>query len=112
MGYLLIKYVALVFSILLVARFVPGITVDGFWGAVVGAFVLSLLNLFIKPILHILAFPITLITFGLFAFIINAGVLWLAGRIVEGFEVDGFIPALIGALIISAVSYAVSKIAK
>ena len=112
MGYLLIKYVTLVFSILLVARFVPGITVDGFWGAVVGAFVLSLLNLFIKPILHILAFPITLITFGLFAFIINAGVLWLAGRIVEGFEVDGFIPALIGALIISAVSYAVSKIAK
>lgn len=110
--YFILKYAALVFSILLVARYVPGITVEGFWGAMVAALVLSLLNLFIKPLIFVLTLPLTLITFGLFAFVINAAVLWLAGRISDGFEVEGFIPALIGAAIISLVSYVISKIAK
>lgn len=108
---LLIRFLTLVFAVLLVAESVPGISVAGFWGATVTAVVLSLVNLFIRPVLFILTLPLTLLTFGLFAFILNALMFWLVGYIVEGFEVNGFLPALIGAFIVSAVSYIVSKIA-
>lgn len=109
---LIIRFLVLVFAILLVSKYVPGITVDGFTGAAIAAVVLSLVNLVIKPVLFILTLPLTLLTFGLFGFILNALMFWLVGYMVEGFDVHGFLPALIGAFIVSAVSYLISKIAK
>jgi putative membrane protein len=78
-----------------------GIHIDTFWTAIVVAVVLAILNAIIKPILIILTFPITLITLGLFLFVINAGMILLTAKFVSGFRVDGFWWALLFSLLLS-----------
>lgn len=91
-------------ALLLVAGIVPGIEVANFYAALIAALILGLLNVFIKPILVLLTLPITILTLGLFMFVINAGLFLFAASFVEGFTVDGFIPALIGSLLVSLIS--------
>lgn len=86
------------------AYIVPGATVT-LLGALVAAVVLGALNLFIRPILMLLALPITLITLGLFTLVIHALLVMLASFWVPGFDIDGFWTALIFALILSAVNW-------
>ncbi|PWT77124.1 MAG: hypothetical protein C5B59_04785 [Bacteroidetes bacterium] len=81
-----------------------GIHIDTFLSALVLAIVLAILNAFIKPFLIILTLPITLITFGLFLFVINACIILLAGKFVRGFRVDGFWWALLFSLLLSVIS--------
>ncbi len=97
-------------ALLLVARFVPGITVDSFTIAIVAALVLGVLNLTVKPVLLILTLPITLITFGLFSFVLNAFMFALAAYILPGFTVAGFIPALIGSFVVTVVTTALYRV--
>jgi putative membrane protein len=78
-----------------------GIYIDSFLTALVLAVVLAILNAFIKPILIILTFPLTIFTFGLFLFVINACIILLAGKFVKGFRVDGFWWALLFSLLLS-----------
>lgn len=84
--------------------FLPGIHIDSFWTAVVLALVLGILNLIIKPILIILTLPITILTFGLFLFVINALIILIAGNFIHGFRVDGFWWALLFSLLLSFIS--------
>ena len=93
-------------ALLVTARIVPGFIIKTFVAALVAAIVIGLVNAFIRPILGLLAFPITLITFGLFTFVINALTLWLASAITpgSGFEIQGFIPAFLGSIVLSIVS--------
>jgi putative membrane protein len=86
------------------AHVLPGIHIDTFWTAIVFAVVLAILNLFIKPLLILFTLPVTIITLGLFLFVINAIVILLASRLVRGIAIDGFWWALIFSLIISFVS--------
>ena len=79
----------------------PGIHIDTFWTAIVLSLVLALLNFFLKPILIILTLPITLLTLGLFLFIINALIVYFAGDLVRGFRVDSFGWALLFSLLLS-----------
>ena len=79
----------------------PGIHIDTFWTAIVLSLVLAVLNFFLKPILIILTLPITIITFGLFLFVINALIVWFAKDFVRGFRVDGFGWALLFSLLLS-----------
>jgi putative membrane protein len=79
----------------------PGIHIDTFWTAIVLSLVLALLNFLLKPLLIILTLPITILTFGLFLFIINAIIVWLARDFVHGFRVDGFRYALLFSLCLS-----------
>jgi putative membrane protein len=81
-----------------------GIRIDGFGTALVLAIVLAILNAIIKPILIILTFPITLISFGLFLFVINACMILLASKFVRGFVVDGFWWALLFSLLLSVLT--------
>lgn len=75
------------------------------------AIVLGILNAFIKPILVIISMPLTCATLGLFMFVINAVMLWLLALIPQlGFQVDGFIPALLGSIVISIVSFLLSRV--
>ncbi|NQV93120.1 phage holin family protein [Candidatus Kaiserbacteria bacterium] len=97
------KLLLTVLTLLLVSNYVPGITVESFYIALIVAVVLGLVNLILKPILIILTLPITLLTLGLFTFVINAGLFWFVSTFIEGFTVEGFIPAFLGALIIAAV---------
>lgn len=91
-------------GLILIAEFIDGITVDGFYPAVVAALVLGLLNSIIKPILFILTLPITILTLGLFAFVINAGLFLFAASFIDGFSVDNFWYALLGSLLMSMIS--------
>lgn len=79
----------------------PGIHIDTFWTAIVLSFVLAFLNFLLKPLLIILTFPITILTLGLFLFVINAIIVLLAGKFVNGFRVDGFGWALLFSLLLS-----------
>jgi len=93
------------FAIYLVAEIVPGIRVESLAAALGAALVLGLINAVVRPILVVLTLPITLLSLGLFLFVINAFCLWLTSEIVKGFEVHGFWPAVVGALLISTVSF-------
>lgn len=84
--------------------FLDGVQIASFGTAIIFAIVLALLNLFVKPILSILGLPLTIITFGLFSFVINALIILLAGYFVDGMNVDGFWWALIFSIALSVVT--------
>lgn len=84
--------------------FLPGIHIDSFWTAIILALVLAILNSIVKPILVILTLPITILTFGLFLFVINALIILIAGNFIHGFKVDGFWWALLFSLLLSIIS--------
>jgi putative membrane protein len=88
-------------AVLLAAYLLPGVSVDDYWTALWVALVLSLVNIFIKPVLIVLTIPITFITFGLFLLVINALMILLADYFVDGFDVDGFWWALLFGIIVS-----------
>ncbi len=90
----------------------PGVHISDFVTAVIVAIVLGVLNVFIKPVLTILTMPITIITLGLFTFVINALMVLLVTVIVPGFKVDGFVWALIFSLVLSLISSFLSTLAK
>jgi len=83
---------------------VPGISVSGPVAALIAALVIGLVNATLGLLLKVLTFPLTVLTLGLFWFVINALMLELAAAFVRGFEVRGFVPALIGAVVLSLVS--------
>jgi len=86
-----------------------GIKIDSFWTAIILAVVLAVLNALLKPILIILTLPITIITLGLFLFVINAGIILLADKFIDGFTVDGFWWALLFSLLLSIVTAVLYK---
>jgi len=102
---LIAKWLVVALSFLLAAYLVPGIIVQSFYTALVLAVVWGVINLTAKPLLTILTLPISLLTLGLFSFVINALLLWFLGTVIKGFEVDGFIAAFLGALIIAIASW-------
>lgn len=93
---------------------IPGITVGSFETALIIAIIWGLVNLLIKPIISLVLIPITLVTLGLFSLVINAllfwGVSWLAHLLSISFNVSGFVPALLGSLVISAATFIAHKI--
>jgi len=98
---LIVRWMLLAAALLLVANVYPGVTVASFGAALIAALVLGLLNTLVRPILVLLTFPITLLTLGLFLFVINALMFWGAAQILDGFKVAGFAAALIGSLLYS-----------
>ena len=107
---LLIRILITAGLVLLISHFMPGVHVGGFSTALIVAVVLGLLNIFIKPILVILTLPVTIVTLGLFLFVINAIIILLCSEIVGGFHVDSFWTALIFSIILSICQSIVYKI--
>ncbi len=107
---LVIRFLGTVLAVLLAAYVVPGFVVSSFYTAAIVALILGVLNITIKPILVVLTLPLNLITLGFFTFIINALLIWFIASFVQGFSVSGFIPALLGGLIIAVVSWTLHKI--
>lgn len=105
MIFIIIRWIVITVAILLSAIFIPGIRVDSLTAALISAGLLGLINIFFRPVLIILTLPLNILTLGLFSFIINAFLLKLVAYFVTGFDVDGFIAALLGALVISLVSW-------
>lgn len=89
-------------------NFLNGVHFADFGTAVIFAIVLGLLNTFVKPVLKFFSFPITLITFGLFSLIINAVVVILAGKFVDGAEISSFLWALVFSVLLSVITSVIS----
>jgi putative membrane protein len=98
---LLVRWVLLSCALLLVAHLYGGVSVQSFGSAMLAAFVLGLLNTLVRPLLVLLTLPVTLVTLGLFLFVINALMFYWAASLLGGFHVIGFGAALIGSLIYS-----------
>lgn len=92
-------------SVFIASYIIPGIHVQNIVTVIIVAIVLGILNAILKPILVFLTLPITLITLGLFIFVLNALLVLLASAIVPGFTVDGFFPALLFSIVVSLVSW-------
>jgi len=107
---ILFKVLLTAAALLVVAYYVPGVIVESFYTALVVALVLGLLNLVVKPLIILLTLPLNILTLGLFTLVINAGLFWLVSTFVKGFYVDGFVPAFLGALVISIVSWLGQKL--
>jgi len=98
---IILRWFLLAAALLLVDYLYPGVTIVSFGAALLAAFVLGLFNTLVRPILILLTLPVTLITLGLFLFVINALMFWAAASVLDGFGVTGFAAALIGSLIYS-----------
>jgi putative membrane protein len=101
---ILINWIVGALAILVTAYLLPGVHVTSFVAVLVTAVVLGIINAFIKPVLLILALPITILTLGLFTFVIDALVILLAANLVPGFSVDGFWWAFIFSIVLSIIS--------
>ena len=101
---LIVRWLLLAAALLLVAHLYPGVTVKSFGSAMIAALVLGLFNALLRPVLVLLTLPVTLVTLGLFLFVINALMFWAAATVLDGFSVTGFAAALIGSLIYSLCS--------
>jgi len=109
---LLIALLLNAFALILTSRIVPGVHIDGFTTAILAAIVLGVINTFLKPILLILTFPINFLTLGLFTFVINAVLLYLAASLVKGFGIDSAWDAVLGAIVLSITSTILSSLIK
>jgi putative membrane protein len=92
-------------TIALASALIPGIRLDGAWPALLAGVVLALINALVRPVLLILTLPLTIVTLGLFLLVLNGVCLALTAWLVPGFDLDGFLPAVLGALVISVVSW-------
>lgn len=108
---LLIIWMLNALALIAVANFVPGIRVDGFGAALIAAFFLGLINTLIRPLLLLLTLPVTLVTLGLFIFVINGLLFWSVGSVLRGFVVDSFWHGVLGAVLYSIFSWALSSAA-
>jgi putative membrane protein len=97
-------------AVFLAAQLIPGIGIAGPGAAIVAGIALGLINAVVRPVLILLTLPVTLVTLGLFIFVVNAICLALAAWFVPGFTIIGFIPALLGALVITIISWLLSAL--
>jgi len=101
---LILRWILNALGLMAVAYLYSGVQVSGFVPALIAALVLGLVNAVIRPILVVLTLPVTIITLGLFLFVINAGLFWFVGQILKGFAVQGFVAALIGSILYSIIT--------
>ena len=97
-------------ALLLMSRIVSGVDVEGWGPAFLAAIVMGLVNALVRPVMVFLTLPITVVTFGLFLFVVNALMLWLVASIVPGIKVKGFGPALLGSIVLSILNFLVGLV--
>lgn len=108
----LLKLIVNTVALAIVAYVVPGFFFVDVYALVVASVIMGVLNTFIKPVLQIVFLPLTIITFGITAFLINVVLLWGVSFIVPGFEIDGFLTALIASLVLMLVSLFLNKLSE
>ncbi|MFK7757648.1 MAG: phage holin family protein [Flavobacteriales bacterium] len=107
----LIKLLSIALAVFVAAELLPGVSVEGFKWAFLVALTLSLLNIFVKPVLIFMTIPATIVTLGLFLFVINALIILLADYFIEsGFEVSGFWYALLFSIVLSLFTSVIERI--
>ena len=107
---LLVVWLLNALALLAVAYLMPSIEVSGFGGALIAAAVIGLVNMLVRPVLVLLTLPVTLLTLGLFILVINGLLFFGVGALLEGFEVQGLWSGILGALLYSLVSWALTAL--
>jgi len=107
---LLILWLINAASLIAVAYLLPSIRVSSFVAALVAALVLGLVNTVVRPVLVLLTLPVTLLTLGLFIFVLNGLLFWMVGSVLEGFAVQGFWAGFFGAIVYSLISWLLSAL--
>jgi putative membrane protein len=107
---IILHWILISVSVLLASKIIDGVSLDPIWMALVVGACLTLFNMFIKPIIKILTLPLNIITFGLFSLVVNGGVFWYLGTIIDGFIVESFWFAFLSALIVSVLNWMLSKV--
>jgi len=97
-------------ALMAVAYLMPSVEVSSFGAALVAALVLGLVNAIVRPILVLLTLPVTILTLGLFIFVLNGLLFWMVGSWLEGFWVGGFWAGVLGAIVFSIISWALSAL--
>jgi putative membrane protein len=108
---LLLHWLLSALSLFIVAHLVPGFRLSGFGAALIAAVVIGLVNGTLGLFLKVITLPVSILTFGLFFFVINALMLKMAAAVVPGFHVEGFAPAFIGAIVLALLNAALRAIA-
>ena len=106
---LLSKWLLSAAALLFIAYVYSGVQVTSFTSALLAAFVIGLLNTVVRPVRVVLTLPVTMLTLGLFLFVINAVVFWAAATLLEGFQVRGFLAALVGSLLYTAIGMVIES---
>lgn len=107
---LILKWLFSALALLAVAYIYSGVQVANYTSALWAAAVIGLLNILVRPLLVVLTIPVTIVTLGLFLFVINALMFWAAGSMLDGFHVAGFWAALLGSIIYSLLSMAIDNL--
>jgi putative membrane protein len=114
----LVRFIVMCAALALTALFVRGIDITGsnifarVFALGITALVLGILNAIVRPVLVLLTLPLTIVTLGLFLLVLNALLFWLAGTVVQGFEVHGFGPALVGTILMTVISFVLNRVVK
>jgi putative membrane protein len=101
MANIILRILVTACALFVAERLISGVVIEGLYTAVIAAVILGVLNVLVRPVLVVLTLPITLLTFGLFVLVINAALFWFVASFVEQFTVTGFVPALLGSLVVS-----------
>jgi putative membrane protein len=107
---LLLLWILNAVALLAVTYLLPSIQVSGFGAALVAALVLGFINTLVRPILALLTLPITVLTLGIFYLVLNGLLFWFASALIPGFHVEGFLSALIGAILYGVIAWALSAL--
>ena len=106
---LLAKWLLSASALLFVAYVYSGVEVTNYTSALIAVVVIGLLNAVVRPVLVVLTLPVTVLTLGLFLFVINAVVFWAAAAVLDGFQVRGFVGALVGSLLYTAIGMVIES---
>jgi len=98
---IILKLLLTAIAVFVLAQFLPGVFVNNYVSAVIVAFSISLLNMFVRPLLVFFTLPVTILTFGLFLFVINALIILMADWFIDGFSVNGIVTAFIFSVLLS-----------
>ena len=105
MLHFILSWVLSALALMLTARMIDGIHISGFGGALIGALVIAVVNALVRPVLVILTLPITILTLGLFLFVVTGIAFWLASLLAPGFTVDGFGAAMLGGIVLGVLNW-------
>lgn len=107
---LLVRWILFTLAIIFVAWLVPGIDVANFQSAMLVTVIIALINIFIRPLIQLITLPINILTLGIFGLIINAFMFMLAGYMAPGFEVESFLSAFLGSIVLSFLGLIINMI--
>ncbi len=102
---IILRIIIVALALLAIAKLVPGISIASFYTALIVAILWGVIGITIRPLLQLLALPVTILTLGLFALVINALLFWFLATFVAGFAISGFVPALEGSLLLTLVNW-------